>query len=100
VSTNHERAAREIVSNLGRDRARELLELLEQDALGDTLASAVKGRDEESIAAALGMLSAVVDATVQIAWDEGAYADLDEATQSAMLHMLVEPLRREVGSDQ
>ena len=99
MSADYERAARGIVSYLGRDGARAFLNLVEQDGLGAYLAAAVERWDEDAIASALAMVSAVLDAAEQIAREEGkTYRDLGKATRDAILRRLVAPLKRQLDS--
>jgi hypothetical protein len=101
VSDDYEQAARQIVASLGHDRARQCLDLIEQDDIRSVISQTGRplDRDEElALLDKLQLLSAASDALDAIAWDAGTYADIDDAGRARMRRRLGEAMRRELGS--
>ena len=101
MSDDYEQAARQIVSSLGRGRARRFLDILEQ---GDILSvigltgKPFRELDKDEAAALVGAAQVVSDAEDAIGWGEETDEDIDDAAGARMRRRLVEALRRELGS--
>ena len=98
---DYEDAARKIVTDLGESRARQLVEILEQGHIRNVIErmKTPPDRDDElALSQTLLLLSAATDALDAIAWNDGTYADIDDAGRARMNHRLREALRRELGS--
>jgi hypothetical protein len=93
----YQAAAQRIISVCGADRVRSALDWLKEQAAGrDDGAGMIERGEQDRLAGVLNVLSKMTDAIDEIAREDTAEADLDDAIPSAMLGRLVQALIREL----